>query len=227
MIIVPQNAVAPTTITLTFKSPVFGPDLTTVTAITAGLLRRDGTQTSLTFTIVSATTRELIAQYTFVGGELTTTGAYYLGPLLACLGGQIPSETVALAVVGPFNAIPRLESDAWIMGTVPVQSLGPIKGTWVIIATATTASPYGPCMAVDMRTASLAVTLWSANDGDVADLSDVYVAASGVRIFTLNGAAGQGVPKGDGTFPASANFTTPGFALRLRYSKTLSAWLPR
>lgn len=224
-LIVPQTAQAPTTLTIRFLSPVFGPDLTLITAVTANLLRRDGTTTSLTLSIVSATQRELIAQYQFAGGEITTTGAYYLAPLLALQGGQVSSETVALFVAGPYSAIPRLETDAWIMGTVPIPSLGPIRSTWVDVSSSITASAFAPHMALDLRTTPISVALWPAQDGDIAVFSDVFNAAA-AHNFTAAAAAGQTVPVGDGTFAASATRSTNGFQLRLRYRKSSTSWLP-
>lgn len=226
MLIVPINAAAPTAITLRFLSPVFGPDLTAVTAVTAGMLRRDGSQVTLTLTIVSATSRELVAQYTFAGaGELTTTGAYYLAPHLALPGGQIASETIPLFVAGPFAAIPQLSTDAWLLATVPIPSGGAVRTGWVDVSSSIVASPYGPHMALDLRTAPISVTLWPALDGDICDLSDVYNAASS-HALTLIGAAGQLVPVGDGSYAASATRSTAGFVLRLRYRASSTSWIP-
>jgi hypothetical protein len=225
MILVPQTAVFPTTITLHFKSPVFGPDLSTVTAVAAGLLRRDGTSTSLAFTIVSANTRELVAQYTFQGaGEITTTGAYFLAPTVAVQGGTIAAETVPVFVGGPYNAIPQLEQDCWLLATVPIPSAGPVRSTWVDVTSSIVASPFGPHMALDLRTTPISVTLWTAIDGDLATFTDVFNGAAGHN-FTVIGAAGQTVPVGDGTFAASAVRNTNGFTLRLRFRKATNSWL--
>lgn len=226
MLLVPQNAVAPTSITLRFKSPVFGPDLAGVTAVSAGLLRRDGTTATLLFTIVSAASRELVAQYTFTGaGELTTTGAYFLAPVLSVQGGQVASETVPLFVAGPYSAIPQLEQDCWLMATVPIPSLGPYRARWVDVTAPISANPFAPNHALDLRTLPLSVSLWAAQDGDIASFSDVYNSA-GAHNFTLLGHAGQDVPVGNGTFAASAVYSTPGFTLRLRYRASSLSWLP-
>lgn len=224
MLIVPQGAVAPTTITLRFMSPVFGPDLTGVTAVTAGLLRRDGTTASLTFTVVTTTTRECVAQYTFAGTELTVTGAYFLAPALTVQGGTVQSETVPMFVGGPYNSIPRLEQDAWIMATVPIASLGPVRSSYRDVTGNITASPYQPIHALDLRTSAIAIVLWAGLDGDYVEFADAYGAAAS-HAFTLNAATGQTVAQGNGTYASSRVTSTANFVLRFRYRASSLSWV--
>lgn len=225
MLVVPLTAASPTTLTLRFLSPLFGPDLTLVTAVTTGLLRRDLSTTTLTWAIISATSRELVAQYTFSGGELTTSGAYYLAPQLAYQGGAVVSETIPLFVGSAYNSIPQLEQDAWLLATVPVPG-GAIANRWTKITTSGTASPLLPLMRADLRSGPLTVTLWPALNGDIAELVDVYNACNGTNSLTVTAATGQQVPIGNGTYASSTTRTTAGVLLRWKFDSTDNLWLP-
>src|ERR1017187_9180862 len=101
MLIVPSTIAAPAAFTVVFYTPALGFDLTTVTAVAFQMLRRDGTMATMAASVVSKTQTELIAQYAFVGGEITTTGPYLLAPQLSVPGGFIPAETVTMMVTTP------------------------------------------------------------------------------------------------------------------------------
>ncbi len=120
MLRVPSTVTAPATITLTFKSPVFGPDLTNVTAVALNVLRRDGTTGSWAMTTLSATPAELIAQYQFLGTELTSTGLYFLAPELSVSSGSVAAQTVSLFVDNEFSFSPQLDDSAWVGTTVAI-----------------------------------------------------------------------------------------------------------
>lgn len=114
MLIVPSTIAAPAAFTVSFYTPALGVNLTLVTAVQFQMLRYDGTTETLTAAIVSATPTELIAQYTFAGGEITTTGAYKLAPQLAVPGGFLPAEPVTMMVTSPFSSSPKLQDQAWV-----------------------------------------------------------------------------------------------------------------
>lgn len=230
MLVVPLNARAPTTFTLRILSPLFGPDLSTVSLVTAGLLRRDGSSTSVTFTIVSQTTKELVAQYTIAGGEFTTTGAHYLAPQLTLSSGVVPTETVPIYVGGPYNCTPQLSQDAWVIVTVPIPSLGPGSAThgWKSLQASQSpysCSPLSPWVALDLTTGAISAELWPARDGDSVVFCDVKNAASSHN-FTLNAGADQSVPQGDGTYDDSVVYSNAGFTVRLKFRAVDGLWIP-
>ncbi len=117
MLRVPQNITAPATITLIFQNPVFGADLTAITSGLLNVTRRDGSTAVWALTIVSQTPNELVAQYQFAGGELNTTGVYYLAPVFTLPGGSIPAQTIALFVTSPNSLNPQLEETGWVAAT--------------------------------------------------------------------------------------------------------------
>ena len=114
MLIIPSNIAAPTAFTVRFYAPALGFDLTSVSAVQFAVLRHDGTTTTWVATIVSQTQTEIVAQYFFVGGEITTTGAYLLAPQLSVSGGFIPGETISCVVRSPFQCTPKLEGQSWV-----------------------------------------------------------------------------------------------------------------
>lgn len=230
MLIVPSTIGAPSTLTIVFQRGLITADLSQVTGVTFNVLRRDGTTTALTAAIVSAIPSELVAQYTFMGGEITTTGTYYIAPTLAVSGGTVPAETVTMLVTSPFAAQPQLETTAWLAATSAVLA-GPATPLWFQASPA--GSPYTltrvtPYVALDLRTGAITANLWQANDGDEVTFGDPYAAVSSGHSLTLNGAASQNVPSGAGTYTASGSFTTTSaFPLRLKFSAALGAWLYR
>lgn len=229
-LIVPLNISAPSTFTIVFQRGIFCADLTTVTAITFDVLRRDGSTTSLIGTVVAATSNSLVAQYTFSGGELTGTGAYYLAPVLSVPGGAIPAETITMIVDTPFTCQPQLETTAWLAATAAINT-GPLPGSWFKVSPLNapyTATRMTPFIATDLRASGVVVTLWTANDGDSVVFSDIYAAASGGHPLVLNGASGQLVPTGTaspGAYSSSGAFTAFTSGLRLKYSAALNSWL--
>jgi hypothetical protein len=120
MLVVPSTIAAPAAFSITFYTPALGFDLTTVTAVQFQMLRRDGTTSTLTAAIVSKTPTELLAQYAFVGGEITTTGAYLLAPQLTVPGGWIPAETVTMMVTSPWQGTPKLQGQSWVTASALV-----------------------------------------------------------------------------------------------------------
>jgi hypothetical protein len=227
MLVVPSTILDPATLTVRFKSPIFGPDLTTVTAVVASVLRKDGTTTSWTFTIVSSTPAELVAQYAPQVGDITGTGVYYLGPQLQIPGGLVPTETIALFVGGPYNTSPQLEADAWIAATVRTPSLGPVKQAWVTVTAADSphaASPFSPWLALDLSSGAVAVTLWSGTEGDAVVLADTHHNAA-THNATITAPGAQRIAVGDGTFATSVTLSTSGAIARLKYQAETQHWL--
>lgn len=229
MIVIPSNIGAPATLTFTFLAPAFAVDLTTVTAVTLGMLRRDGTQAVLTATIVAATPSQLVCQYEFEGGEITSTGTYALQPLLAVPGGSLPVESIAMFVSTPFANMPQLETTAWLASTSIITTPGPTRSTWATPLD-NDGSPYVlsvlfPWVPVDLSGGDVAATLWEALDGQCIVIADYQHEAGSGGTLTLTGAEDQLLPVGDGTFDDSVTYSTPGFVLRLKYSAALSAWL--
>lgn len=229
MLVVPANITAPASITLIFNNPTFGPDLTTVSAITLNVTRRDGTATTWAMTIVSSTPNQLTAQYTFTGGtEITTAGMYYLAPVLTIPGGTIPAAPISLFVSNAGNLPPQVQDQTWVTATVPVPTLGPYKVGWVNLTSA--ASPYAaiatsPWLALDLSTAGITVNLWAAGDGDNVVLTD-YKNAAASHVLTLVANGTSKVPNGDGTFSGTTNRSTAGFSLRLKFQASAGLWLP-
>lgn len=229
MIVVPSNIGAPATLTFTFLAPAFAVDLTSVTAVSLSMLRRDGSQTTLDCTIVAATPSQLVAQYEFAdAGEITSTGAYALQPLLSVPGGTLPVETISMFVSSPFANMPKLETTAWIGVTSTIATPGPSRQGWATPLT-NADSPYTlsvlfPWVPVDLSDGAVSATLWEASDGQNIVLVD-YLNAAGSGALTLNAAGDQLLPQGDGTFDSSLVLSTPGFMLRLKYSASLGCWL--
>lgn len=228
MIVIPSTIAAPASITLLFKNPVFGPNLSLATEVTASVLRRDGTTASFTFTIVSATPSELVAQYTFAPGDITITGMYYLAPSLTVPGGSVPGETISMFVASPFSTQSRLQQDVWIMATTPIASLGPVRQNWTLVTPAQSpyaGHPFSPWIALDLSTGAITVTLWHGLDGDSVVISDVMHAAA-THNATVNGTDGQQIPSLAGAYATSQTYSTSGFSLRLKYSTATSLWMP-
>lgn len=227
MLFVPFNIQAPAAITITFRSPVWGCDLTTVTGINLNVLRRDGSTAVWVMSQVSSTPLELVAQYVFTNtGEITTSGLYTLAPQLAVQGGILPADTISM-FVATSTAVPKLEDTAWISATSVVSTSSPIKHIWKRVTPADspyTASPIFPWVIFDLTTAPITCTLWSANDGDMVVLDD-YLFKGNINNLTLNGAAGQLVLTSSATYASSALIQNAGFNLRLKYFAGTSSWI--
>jgi hypothetical protein len=228
MLIVPETITSPAGFTIIFKAPTFAVDLSTVTAAHVNVLRRDGSSDSWELELVSATPSELVAQYTFGTNEdeITSTGMYYLSPVLEVPGGNVPAETISLFVTAASQFSPKLEATSWIAATSRILSLGPVKSEWVRLTSED--SPYqavatSPWLALDLSDAPITVTLWEGSDGDAVVLSDFFNEA-GSNALTLSASGTQEVPLLDGSFGASQTYNTPGFVLRLKLSDGL--WLP-
>lgn len=239
-LIVPSTIGPPATITVVFLAPVFAGDLTTVSGISATLQRRDGTTTTLAFTIVSATAQRITAQYEFIGGELTTTGAYYLAFTLSVAGGSLPAETVTLYVASPFATTPKLETTAWIAATVAIPQ-GPTASSteWVFISTASSpylASPVTPYIAADTTGGPLEIDIWTpSNPGQFIVISDYKNESSlnPIRLVASGTNTGTSTPwllwdpSSPGQYTGSAHIADPsGSPVRLRPSFTKGLWLP-
>lgn len=229
MMIVPSNAGPPVQLTFVIKSPLFGPDLTTVTAVSILVRRSDGSTVTWAAAIASATSREIVAQYALQVGDITATGPYALAPELTLPGGTAPCFTVALFVASPFNCTPILQQDVWVAASSAISpDTGGLASVWKVINSTNSpfqASALQPWIAVDLSTAPVSVNLWSANDGDVVALTD-YLGKAGTNALTINAAAGQEVPTTVGNYGSSAILTAPGVYVRMKFSKQLGLWIP-
>jgi len=224
MFVVPLNIGPPSTLTFRFLSPLIGPDLTTTSAVNLNVVRRDGSTATWACTIVSATQSELVAQYTFTGLELNTTGAYQLQPLLTVPGGLVPSKGMTLFVTSVAASQARTEESAWLVATSQVPSPGPVKNGWGTVATGTyAASALAPWIPVDLSGGSAAIQLWDALDGETVVIAD-YKHNAATHNLTVSSAYAD-IPAGDGTFASSATFATNGIVLRWKYNLALGAWL--
>lgn len=222
MLFIPSTISAPSTITIVFLSPTFGVDLTTVSGVNLNVRRRDGTTTTWAMTIRSSTPIELVAQYQFTGGEITSTGLYTLSPQLTVPGGTFPAMTVS-AFVG--NDTAKLEDTTWIAATSDVSSPGPVSQAWQSVATSPySASVVSPWLALDLRTIPLTVNLFAGAEGNVVILADIY-GAGATHALTLNGAGSDKVPSGTGTYSGSTTRAFNNFIVRLKYSAALASWL--
>ncbi len=135
MMRVPSNITAPSAITIRFSAVALGVDLTTVTAVSLAVLRRDGSTATWVCSIVSATPGELVAQYAFTGsGEINGVGVYYLAPTLTVPGGTLNAQAIAMYVTAPANLSPQLEASVMLAADVPVNS------GWRVPASGNTAS---------------------------------------------------------------------------------------
>jgi hypothetical protein len=223
MLRIPSPVGPPTTITLVFRSPIFGQDLTDVSAVNLDVRRQNGTTAVWACDIISATPLEMVVQYALQTGDISGTGLYMIQPQLTVSGGTIPSQAVA-AFVGTYPT-PKLEDDVWLATTATVTTGGPVAQGWQVVTTSPiAATAKHPFLAIDLRTIAVSVTLWAATDGDVAILSDVYSQAA-THNLTLNGEGTSKVPVGDGTY-ASSTVYNASFMLRLRYSSALDLWIP-
>lgn len=196
MITVPSNITAPAAVTILFYTPALGFDLTTVTAVAFSMLRRDGTTATLTGAIVSKTQTELIAQYAFVGGEITTTGAYLLAPQLTVPGGWIPAETVTMMVTSPWMGTPKLQGQAWVVASalvpgtpyVPIWTRTPF-GAELVHAGSPYAIPTGlTSRAVNLNTGAVEADIQNGSfDGETKIFTSTSLASppSG-NVFTIN-----------------------------------------
>ncbi len=224
MLRVPETITAPSTLLLVLQAPTFAVNLETVTGVSLSVVRRDGTTDTWVCAIVSATPRELIAEYAFTGGdEISGTGMYRLSPVLEVQGGSVPAESLSL-FVGP--CLPQLEATSWVVGTVAVPSLGPAQSKWVTVTgddSPYTAIATSPWLALDLSGGSIIVNLWTGADGDAVVLTD-YLHGAESNPLTLVAASGQTLPVGDGSFASEVGYTASGFSLRLKLMG--DAWLP-
>lgn len=239
-LIVPTNVGAPATLTVMLLAPVFAGDLTQVSALSGTLLRRDGTSTTLAFSVVSATAQRITAQYTFQGGELTTTGAYYLALTAAVPGGNLPAETITVYVTSPYATSPKLETTAWLAATVAIPAAPAASATeWVFISTGSSpylASPVTPWIAVDASGGSVTVDIWTpANPGQFVVVADykAMAAVNPIRVVASGTNSGTNTPwllwdpSNPGSYTGSATINSPsGAPQRWRPSFTKGLWLP-
>ena len=223
MLIVPQNLSAPQTLTLIFKSPSLGADLSVATGASAAVLRSDGTTTNFALTIISATPAELVCQYTPVSGDITATGVYYLTGHIAGPGGTVLAQSIAMYVTSPNSSQPRTEESAWLAATSMVAGVAPSQ-RWVVVTATSNLSPFSPWVACNSTGGAMTLTLWTAQDGDSVNIIDPLGQAATHNV-TLVAAAGQQVPTGVGTYGGSIVLSTAGFSLRLKYNAGLSKWL--
>lgn len=220
MLYIPSNITAPAAIQVTLQSPVFGPDLTTVTGVSFGVVRRDGTTTTWAASIVSATSSQLVARYTFTGiGEITSTGVYILAPQLTLPGGRVPAESVTVFVATPSAVQPQTETTAWVLAS---SNLAPSSThfDWAAPATGSGAlSAFYPYVPLDLRGGSLAFTLWAGTGGDPITLADLYATAT---TYTLAPTGGQAIYSAGSSHTGAVSFTG---LTRLKYSSGLNAWV--
>lgn len=229
MMIVPSNAGPPVQLTFVIKSPLWGPDLTTVTAVSILVRRFDGSTATWSAGIISATSREIVAQYALQSGDLTTTGPYQLAPELTLPGGTAPCFTVALFVASPFNCTPKLNEDVWTVASSAISpDTGGLAAVWKVISSPNSpfqANPLQPWIAANLTTGPISVDLWGANDGDVVAVTD-YLGKAGANALTLNAAAGQQVPTTVGNYASSTTLSAPGFFVRMKFTAQLGLWIP-
>lgn len=223
MLIVPQNISAPQTLTLIFKSPSLGADLSVATTATASVLRSDGTTVSYSLTIISQTPGELVTQYTPVSGDITATGVYYLTGHISVPGGTLLAQTIAMYVTSPNASQPRTEESAWLAATSVVAGVATSQ-RWVDVNSTQILSPFAPWVACNSAGGAMTLTLWSAQDGDAVIITD-YAGQAATHAVTIAGASGQQVPTGVGTYGTSVARSDAGFTLRLKYNAALSKWL--
>jgi hypothetical protein len=213
MITVPSTIAAPAAFSVLFYTPALGFDLTTVTAVQFQMLRRDGTTATLTATIVSKTPTELLAQYQFVGGEITTTGAYLLAPQLTVPGGWIPAETVTMMVTNPWYGSPKLQGQSWVVASalvagtpyVPIWTRTPFGAELVHAG-----SPYAIAIgltanAVNLNTGPVTADVVNGSfDGETKKfISTSLTAPPSTNIFTLQSMSGNLYYAGNMGQPAS------------------------
>ena len=223
MLIVPQNISAPQTLTLIFKSPSLGADLSTATTATASVLRSDGTPASYALRIVSAVPGELVCQYTPTTGDITATGVYYLTGQISVPGGTVLAQTIAMYVTSPNSSQPRTEESAWLAATSSIFGTA-ISTRWSVVTTTSALSPLSPWVIADTRAGVLTVSLWTARDGDTVVFSDAF-GAWATHNLTIAGAVGQKVPTGSGTYGTSVTISGAGILLRWKYSAPLAQWI--
>lgn len=223
MLIIPQNISAPQTLTLIFKSPSLGADLSVATTATASVMRSDGTTANYNLTIVSATPAELVCQYTPVSGDITATGVYYLTGHIAVPGGTLLAQSVAMYVTSPNSSQPRTEESAWLAATSAVSGVATSQ-RWVVVTSTGALSPFSPWVACNSTGGAMTLTLWTAQDGDSVNITDPLGQAATHNV-TLVAAAGQQVPTGVGSYGGSIILSTAGFSLRLKYNAGLAKWL--
>lgn len=229
MLVLPSNVAPPSRLTLFVESQDFGPDLTTVAAVTLLVRRGDGTTTSWTCSIESATSGELVAQYAIQAGDITSTGLYELAPQLTIQGGAIPCFAVDLFVATTYNARAQYQARTNVAVTT---ALSPdsraIRTTWRRITPAMSpfaANPLQPWLALDLSSGPITVNLWPALDGDIVAITD-YLGGAHTNPLTLVGAAGQLVPTSIGNYAGSCLLTAAGFLARMKFSGDLGLWLP-
>lgn len=220
MLIIPQNIAPPSGITIVIKAPVWAVDLTTVTAVTLGVLRQDGSQATWNATILSATTYELVAQYIPQAGDITTSGAYYVQGQCSVPGGIAPTETIALWVATPWNCNPKLETSCWLATTTTLAAQGAWStALWRTIVSAQSpfqASPFQPWLNVDLTLGGLGIDLWTpAQGGDIVIVSDLTGKVGVGGTLTITPSAGWEVPTGaPGAYGSSFSSTSAGVVVR-------------
>lgn len=229
MFIVPNTAGPGAYLTLKVYSPTFGLDLTTVTALSTLMQRRDGSTATLNWTIIAASGSLLVAQYAFVGTEFTGTGAYNLGPILAAPGGNnVPCRSVLMFVTTPFKCDnPTNEAQTWVAASSQVSPTSSAqRQQWNLLNLANQVpSPFAPFNKVDSSGGALVLPLWAPTDGDLFVLSD-YKGHAAAHNVTINPSAGFQVPTGVGTFGGTVVQNVNGFILRWKADATEGLWIP-
>lgn len=231
MFVLPSNAGPPLALTFRIKAPAFTSDLTTGTAFSVGVRRPDASIATWTGVIVASTPSEMIAQYALQAGDLTVTGAYQLQPRVTVPAGSVPCRAMTLLVSTPYNGVPILEDETWLIGSTTIPGANVAAWTWSYLTTGSHALiANAPWIAVDCTGGAVSASLWAANDGDVLVLSDYLASIGATNTFTLAAQAGAQVPLATaGTYGASRTFTAPlanGGALRLKFSVAKGLWLP-
>lgn len=229
MIVLPASVAPPSRLTFVVMSQDFGPDLTTVAAVTLLVRRSDGTTTSWSCSIESATSGELVAQYAIQAGDITATGLYEVAPQLTIQGGAIPCFTVDLFVASTYNARPQYQARTQVAVTTAISpDTRAVRTTWRVVTPAMSSFPANalqPWIALNLSTAPISVQLWPALDGDIVAITD-YLGGAATHNATILGAAGQLVPTSVGSYAAGTVLSASGFLMRMKYSASLGLWLP-
>lgn len=229
MYVVPNTAGPGAYLTLRVRSPVYGVDLTTVTALSTGMLRNDGSSATLQWSIMGSTAEELLAQYAFQGNEFTGTGLYRLYPQLSVPGGTVETYSLGMLVSAPhLLSQPVNEEVTWLAVSSKVApTSAAVSQAWTLydaaVQGAYTLSPFQPWVKTKSAAGALALTLWAPNDGDIVILND-YLATAGAHSQTLIASAGTQIPTGLGTYGPSNVNSTPGLIQRLKWHKSDSLW---
>jgi hypothetical protein len=241
-LLVPQNIGPPATITVRFLGPVFAGDLTQVSGISASLLRKDGSTTTLAFAIVAATPQQITAQYTFANaGEITSTGAYLLACTLAVPGGNLPAETITLFVASTYQNNPVLETSAWLAATSIIpQSPAAVAIPWVYVSASSSpyfSTPLLPYIAFDGANGPGTIDIWTPSQDSqfivISDFKNLGSSSAPITLVASGTNTGTSTPwllwdpSNPGSYTGTAHIADPsGQPVRLRASFARGLWLP-